>query len=110
MRPLKLQLICACCLLLVAATGSAADTAFYDTLELEPTASARDVKKAYRRLAMKWHPDKNPDNKEQAGTTLESMHACLECRVHDRPVPSTSLPQSRCFSGLSFRLHACVLG
>lgn len=31
-------------------------------LELEPGAAAFDVKAAYRKLAKKWHPDKNPDD------------------------------------------------
>ena len=31
----------------------------YETLEITSNASSRDIKKAYRRLAMKWHPDKN---------------------------------------------------
>lgn len=35
---------------------------FYQTLELEKSASADEIKKAYRKLAMKWHPDRNPDD------------------------------------------------
>ncbi|XP_004300634.1 PREDICTED: dnaJ homolog subfamily B member 1-like [Fragaria vesca subsp. vesca] len=38
---------------------------YYAVLKLTRTANQEDVKKAYKRLAMKWHPDKNPaDNKE----------------------------------------------
>ena len=37
---------------------------YYKTLGVAKNASAADVKKAYRRLAQKWHPDTNRGNKE----------------------------------------------
>jgi DnaJ-domain-containing protein 1 len=36
----------------------------YAVLELQTGASMSEIKKAYRRLALKWHPDKNPGNKQ----------------------------------------------
>ena len=36
----------------------------YELLDIPKSSTAGDIKKKYRRLALKYHPDKNPDNVE----------------------------------------------
>lgn len=48
---------------------------YYEILGVEKNASEADIKKAFKRLAMKYHPDRNPDNKEAEDKFKEAREA-----------------------------------
>jgi DnaJ family protein B protein 4 len=56
--------------------GSGKD--FYDTLGIDRGASEAEIKKAYRKLAMKWHPDKNQDNKAESEKKFKAVSEAYE--------------------------------
>uniref|UniRef100_A0A0D9WJP7 J domain-containing protein n=1 Tax=Leersia perrieri TaxID=77586 RepID=A0A0D9WJP7_9ORYZ len=51
---------------------------YYKILGVDKAASDDDLKKAYRKLAMKWHPDKNPNNKKEAENKFKQISEAYE--------------------------------
>ena len=58
---------------------------YYEVLEVTRTATEVDLKKAYRRLAMKYHPDRNPNDKTAEAKFKEAKEAYeVLCDPHKR--------------------------
>lgn len=55
----------------------AAKRDYYEVLGVDRKAAPDEIKKAYRRLAMRWHPDRNPDNAE-AETRFKEISEAYE--------------------------------
>lgn len=50
----------------------------YKVLQLQSGCSSAQINKAYKQLALKWHPDKNPDQKERAQQMFLKIYRAFE--------------------------------
>uniref|UniRef100_A0A7N5P9Z1 J domain-containing protein n=1 Tax=Ailuropoda melanoleuca TaxID=9646 RepID=A0A7N5P9Z1_AILME len=51
---------------------------YYEVLGVPRQASSKAIKEAYRKLALRWHPDKNPENKEEAERRFKQVAQAYE--------------------------------
>src|SRR6201985_538234 len=63
--------------------ATATKQCFYEVMGVVKTASADDLKKAYRKLAMQFHPDKNPGDKA-AETKFKSVNEAYDVLRDDQ--------------------------
>eukprot|EP01006_Ploeotia_vitrea_P061976 TRINITY_DN7979_c0_g1_i1.p1 TRINITY_DN7979_c0_g1~~TRINITY_DN7979_c0_g1_i1.p1 ORF type:complete len:236 (-),score=37.83 TRINITY_DN7979_c0_g1_i1:77-784(-) len=63
--------------------GVQCKTDYYELLGVPKTATSKEIKKAYRTLALKWHPDKNPENKQEAAEKFKLIAEAYEVLSDD---------------------------
>jgi hypothetical protein len=73
---------------------------YYKILELAPDATAEEVKKAYRTLAFKYHPDTNTENAFAASHFIEIQEAYSVLSIEER---RRKYDEERWLSGMSKR-------
>jgi DnaJ homolog subfamily C member 3 len=51
---------------------------WYKILGVPKTATVAEIKRAYKKLALQWHPDKNQDKREEAEAKFQEIAAAYE--------------------------------
>ncbi|KAI1327158.1 hypothetical protein F5Y16DRAFT_205266 [Xylariaceae sp. FL0255] len=71
---------------------------YYADLELPPSATSDDIKKQFKKLALKWHPDRNPGREAEVNAkfqTIQSAHEILSDETLRRQYDEARRPSSR---------------
>jgi DnaJ-class molecular chaperone len=81
--------------LLLQAVAAAAAGDFYGILGVPRDASKRDISAAFRRLSLRWHPDKNVDAREEAERRMRELSEAYTVLAHeeDRRIYDSRMPQ-----------------
>ena len=51
---------------------------YYDILGLDKSASTTEIKSAYKKKALEWHPDRHKDNKEEAEKRFKEINEAYQ--------------------------------
>lgn len=76
---------------------------YYKVLELEKNCCIDDIKKSYRKLAMKWHPDKNQDNKEVAEQKFKEISEAYQILSDENKRKSYDIGQNLNSNPMNFK-------
>jgi len=82
---------------------------YYKILGIDKSSTPEEIKKAYRKLALKWHPDRNPNNQEEAeskfkdiGEAYSVLSDTRKKQIYDQLGEEGLRGQSSGFSGGNF--------
>ncbi|CDJ35910.1 DnaJ domain-containing protein, putative [Eimeria mitis] len=89
-------------------TTSSSVPDYYSILGVKRNATQEELKKAYRQTALKWHPDRNPDNREEAGRKFRDASEAYQTlsdpakrAQYDASIDAASSRQAGGYSGYS---------
>jgi len=57
------------------------DTKYYDLLGVNRDANDSQIKSAYKKLALKWHPDRNPNNRDEATQKFKEISEAYQVLI-----------------------------
>ncbi|CDJ51235.1 DnaJ domain-containing protein, putative [Eimeria brunetti] len=90
------------------ATAASSVPDYYAILGVKKTATQEELKKAYRQTALKWHPDRNPNNREEAGRKFRDASEAYQTlsdptrrAQYDASLDAASYRQAGGYSGYS---------
>ena len=78
---------------------------YYKILELKNNATDDEIKKAYRKMAVKYHPDKNPNNKEEAEKKFKEVAEAYEVLTNKDKYKTENMFQHSGFRSQSINPH-----
>ena len=67
---------------------------YYEILEINESATQEEIKKAYRRLALQYHPDKNPGGEAQFKKILEAYQVLSDPAARAEYKKNPNQPQT----------------
>ena len=56
---------------------------YYSVLGLDKNASTEDIKRSFKKLAKRWHPDKNPNSAEEATRKFKEVSEAYKVLVDE---------------------------
>lgn len=88
--------------ILSAVCAAQSEPDYYKVLGVDKGATEKEIKSAYKKLAVKWHPDRNPDNQEKASQKFAEIAQAYEVLSDEKSRREYDMARENPFAGFGF--------